>query len=422
MFRIFRKKPQTAAMAQPQPAAPDHSRAQSGEEIADAWMREMALRTGDDERPLQTPAWALLLRSPYVSWQGATSWLGGVPCAPQGFAWPRGADGLPLHFLAQIDLAALRPNPDTGARAPGLPATGALLVFVNHAEQQTLIVPQAAMAAAEPIPPPGDLAGLDSIWHWSKSPTFTRWPVDPLPFTDDGSGWPAAFPRPFDSPSQWITTWAMARTEAAYVLDKFQSTQRQAASFRPARDPGKPLGKVAAKSAAFYARIAEPQFQELHSVIQRWHDAAAAQEPGGKVDQQALAGLFAMRRRITEGMDRHALVLALRGWPSDIWNGLRHTHRKALAEQDVAALPPGLRDFFEAIITSWRGHRLFGLLKTLHENDEDRRGHDLFLSISGDDMVGTQREHTSGTSIWLPRAALVAGQHKGGLLIHHSNG
>lgn len=51
--------------------------------------------------------------------------LGGLPEVPTDFAWPYGADGKPLAFLAQIDLAALPPI----AQAIGLPSSGTLWFF-----------------------------------------------------------------------------------------------------------------------------------------------------------------------------------------------------------------------------------------------------------------------------------------------------
>src|SRR5262245_31545828 len=93
---------------------------------------EFLARAGTEDRAERLAAWALLLRSPYDTSRSVSSWLGGVPHAPGDFSWPNDVDGKPLHFLAQIDLASLKPEPETGARPPGLPAEGALLVFVGQ--------------------------------------------------------------------------------------------------------------------------------------------------------------------------------------------------------------------------------------------------------------------------------------------------
>src|SRR5262249_54483748 len=93
---------------------------------------EFLARAGTEDRAKRLPAWALLLRSPYETSRSVSSLLGGVPRAPGGLDWPNDVDGTPLHFLAQIDLASLKPEPETGLRPPGLPEDGALLVFVGR--------------------------------------------------------------------------------------------------------------------------------------------------------------------------------------------------------------------------------------------------------------------------------------------------
>ncbi|MHB8637038.1 MAG: YwqG family protein [Fimbriimonadaceae bacterium] len=55
----------------------------------------------------------------------APSWLGGLPFAPNGFAWPRYGE-LPMSFLGQLDLAEL------GGSLLGLPARGYLYVFYDQ--------------------------------------------------------------------------------------------------------------------------------------------------------------------------------------------------------------------------------------------------------------------------------------------------
>jgi len=58
---------------------------------------------------------------------GSTSWLGGVPKMPAD-KWPRSKEtGLPMHFLAQIDLAKIS---DT-QREHGLPGTGWFCFFAD---------------------------------------------------------------------------------------------------------------------------------------------------------------------------------------------------------------------------------------------------------------------------------------------------
>jgi hypothetical protein len=96
------------------------------------WIAQLLARAGRADRARQLPAWALLFHSPFGRCDDATSWIGGAPKAPGNFAWPKDTDGTPLHFIAQIDLAALAPEPQTGLRPPGLPAEGALLAFIGR--------------------------------------------------------------------------------------------------------------------------------------------------------------------------------------------------------------------------------------------------------------------------------------------------
>ena len=100
----------------------------SGAEAA----REFLERSGSEGRTAPVPAWALLLRSPFRASEPVTSWLGGVPRAPENFGWPLDRDGEPLSFLAQINLADVKREPESGLRPQGLPERGALLIFVGQ--------------------------------------------------------------------------------------------------------------------------------------------------------------------------------------------------------------------------------------------------------------------------------------------------
>src|SRR5262245_21673563 len=92
---------------------------------------EFLARAGTEDRAKRLPAWVLLLRSPYEAPRPVSSWLSGAPRAPRDLDWPNDTDGTPLHFLAQIDLASLKPEPETGARPQGLHDGGAQPVVVR---------------------------------------------------------------------------------------------------------------------------------------------------------------------------------------------------------------------------------------------------------------------------------------------------
>ena len=87
--------------------------------------------------------------------------------------------------------------------------------------------------------------------------------------------------------------------------------------------------------------------------------------------------------------------------------------------QDFSNVPPVYRPLVEAKITSWRGHRLFGLEPEFPNNWEDLRGQDPIISIASDALLGTQSEHNYGFSVWLNREQMAGGHHEGGQLIHH---
>jgi hypothetical protein len=62
-----------------------------------------------------------------ADWADVRSWYGGGPQMGPATGWPKGADGRPLPFLAQIDLGQIALTP----RPAGLPAQGTLLFFAD---------------------------------------------------------------------------------------------------------------------------------------------------------------------------------------------------------------------------------------------------------------------------------------------------
>ncbi|WP_043972024.1 DUF1963 domain-containing protein [Novosphingobium sp. P6W] len=103
------------------------------------------------EQAQALPAPVILVRKPRErtrDWFADSSWLGGLPRLG-GMAWPRGTDGLPLPFIAQIDLVELAfACPDTP-----LPRTGSLAFFLGAGA--VVPVPEGAHDFTDP---PHDLA------------------------------------------------------------------------------------------------------------------------------------------------------------------------------------------------------------------------------------------------------------------------
>jgi phage terminase Nu1 subunit (DNA packaging protein) len=110
-------------------------------------------------------------------WSNDRSWFGGLPKLG-GQAWPRGKDGLPLPFVAQLDLAEIAAaNPDTP-----LPREGSLAFFIN--EGAVLHVPP---GDHQPTPAPDDLPHayeedgypLPEVRSPLTQSLFPFWPVEP---------------------------------------------------------------------------------------------------------------------------------------------------------------------------------------------------------------------------------------------------
>jgi uncharacterized protein YwqG len=103
---------------------------------------------------------AIMLHRPYPPTTAPTvrSRLGGLPTLPAGLDWPRGSNGVPLHFMAQIDCAEL---PQLGP----LPDEGTLFFFAREDEEmvwgegdpaddcRVLYAPQPVLERATPAPP-----------------------------------------------------------------------------------------------------------------------------------------------------------------------------------------------------------------------------------------------------------------------------
>jgi hypothetical protein len=73
-----------------------------------------------------------------------------------------------------------------------------------------------------------------------------------------------------------------------------------------------------------------------------------------------------------------------------------------------------------ALITDWRGHRLFGL-ETPPDYD-DLRGLDCLINIAADRLLRTESEHTYALSVWCPRNDMAAGRFDRGLFLRPGRG
>ena len=152
------------------------------------------------EPPARTTPLALAARQAIVFRQhfpphlGAKSrsFFGGAPFVPGTMAWPREpASGKPLHFILQIDLAAVPAE----ARLGLLPDTGVLAVFqdlVWGAGDAFRVVWQDGYVGTpwQELDPPRDLTAAYGdeaayTWPWALTPEhgiplLPRWPFEPV--------------------------------------------------------------------------------------------------------------------------------------------------------------------------------------------------------------------------------------------------
>jgi hypothetical protein len=136
-------------------------------------IRSISRRFNNLDRVIEPrPAWLLVETSP----DAATSWLGGMPCAPAAFEWPLSGTGRPMLFVAQIDLA--------GVSAQGLPNEGALLFFIDALPNVGLVyqvrtLSNDDLAASAPISPPSGAVTPPRSAGSNPTPCSSHTPVPP---------------------------------------------------------------------------------------------------------------------------------------------------------------------------------------------------------------------------------------------------
>jgi hypothetical protein len=89
----------------------------------------------------------------------AKSWLGGAPRLG-GEPWPRGDDGSPLHFMAQVDLGEIA----AAGGSSELPSDGALAFFIGAGaphEAKVIHIPPGRDSSV--TPPPDDLPDFEEL-------------------------------------------------------------------------------------------------------------------------------------------------------------------------------------------------------------------------------------------------------------------
>lgn len=386
--------------------------------------QEFLERAGTETRTSPQPAWALLLRSPFKASGNTTSWLGGVPRASEDFEWPLDADGEPLSFIAQIDLADVKVEPELGLRPPGLPERGALLFFVGR-HYACRILSESDIARSRPLALPTRSPKVRKHGFFSDEQTFVQWPVDLVAYADWGDDRPECFPDPFANPSDLITNWGIAALEADVAIDCLNNELRQvewyqgyqqrlaASSERPPEYPGQQ------KQALHYKMMAE-KAPGLVADLTAWRDMSLSRVQEDAVDMASLDAIFARRMALcNEMVENYMPKLILPGNAGKTWEMLNARCPGLTHPEAFQAVPSAYRPFVDAHITDWRRHRLFGIEPEFPNNGEDLRGQDCLISIANDPLLNTDSEHEYGMSVWCSHGDLKMARYTRGQFIRH---
>ena len=132
--------------------------------------------------PLQRQGARLRPIVPLAAGEDYRSWLGGSPHLPDPFSWPQ-RDGKPLHFLGQIDCAAL-PGDIWGGLGP---RTGWLAFFVGMTTRLCAEVIYAPKLGPKRTPPaksrfyflPSMPGAVPEVYD-----EVPKWPVEVMAYTD----------------------------------------------------------------------------------------------------------------------------------------------------------------------------------------------------------------------------------------------
>ena len=147
---------------------------------------------------------------------------------------------------------------------------------------------------------------------------------------------------------------------------------------------------------------------------------ALSKQSNEPADQSLMDEMFAYRASFGTGAIKPYIQDMLqKNTYEKVWDQICSDFPQVLDQTDNTPLPIEYRQFIEAVITGWRGHRLFGIEPPFGNNWEDLRGQDCLISIAADFLLKTESEHEYGLSIWCPREDMKNGQYNTGQLVRH---
>lgn len=388
-------------------------------------------------------------------WSQDRSWFGGLPRLGDA-AWPRGKDGTPLPFVAQIDLAELF------AACPESPLSqqGSLAFFIN--EGAVVYVPEGDHPQSEPpagLPPAYDEDGypLPQRAGHATRPLFPFWPVEmiglPLPETQ------RAYPDEEQHEAIWEAQNALlaervprrqyafsvysARKEGiegaddlwwyavhhliAKLHDALEGAPRLIAMRADTRDqasaqlqkleadPRSTDGAKAAARAAYERALAgveerEKQARDLPDFIAALENLAAGRDPWARLTEEELAAvrdtLKALRNDFKDLVRFHV--------PHSTDDLATLCVRRMITgdAEALAALPEGMLRFLNHgyRLTSCQPHQVFGLAGVVQENLYNHLDDLLLLQVAYDDLNEWRFGDMGLWHFWISPADAAAGR------------
>jgi len=384
----------------------------------------MKQATEDASRAAEVPAWALYFRSPFKTYKTpSTSWLGGVPCAPSSFKWPRADDGRFLHFFAQIDLSQLEAGLAFMPVDYKLPSRGAMVFFADYETYQIIFLSDDDLKQSHQLQPPKELWNIDEIGYFGEGQTFNRWDVDPQPFISTLKTPNLA--DPFENPNNWIDTWGIAALDVKQQIKRIERELNGLENIRQTKLTDAVSGKKDYQKRKIEERYAHYAYVEEHAPtllrhLLEWSRTVQSNPQHMQVDPKQLDEILQIRADYNQNLSQAYAMDGLEfGDPNDVWRQVLEQIPDWRKDLDFTKTPPEYQTFVERRITSWRGHRLFGLEPPFPNNTENLRGYDPILSIHSDDLLMTASEHDYGLSVWLEREAAIKQEYHKGQLIRH---